>query len=151
MIGESVGIFVEGKWFLNEERIHVGDSDDAEAILTEKENISNNKKRCLVNETYSVETAIKLIKLHNKKVTQNVLENCIASASSKSLTNDPVILELRKTGSSISDKYIFVLENSDVVALSVSEIDSLVGLSESEIEFARENKENLKSILRGNF
>ena len=72
MIGESVGIFVEGKWFLNEERIHVGDSDDAEAILTEKENISNNKKRCLVNETYSVETAIKLIKLHNKKVTQNL-------------------------------------------------------------------------------
>jgi hypothetical protein len=150
-IGESVGIRTEGQWFLNEERVFIGDSDDAVSILQEKQEISNNKKVSLVEETYSVETTIKLIKIHNKKVTQNVLESCIDAASSKSLTNDSVVLELRKTGKTIDDKYVFVLENGEVAAIDRETLDSLRSWTNESIEYARQGSEQLKEVIEASY
>lgn len=149
LIGDSVAIHLGGDWFLNEERMFVSDVEDAVSVIQEKENTKNSKKLTLVNETYSVEAAIKLIKIYNNRITQNVLESCIDAASSKSLTNNEAVLEIRKLGSTVCDKYIFVLENQDIVALAKDEVDLLKRLDDETIQRGRQSAEELKEILRG--
>jgi len=120
----SAVINIADQWYLNEENIFVSEEDSAIDLLEEKINTTVLKQKSLIEESYSVEQAIKLVKKHNNKVTHGLLESCLSIALSKSITNRSDVLDLRKTGSTIANKYIFQI-GEDVVALSESDIEVL--------------------------
>jgi hypothetical protein len=138
-------IFLEDQWFLNEEKIFVSEEDSALRVASAKINSLNNKKKALIDESYSVEQTIKIIKKHNNKVTRNLLESCLTLALSKSITNRADVLELRKFGSTIANKYIFEI-NQELVALSESDMDTLQGLSDDVVQQCS-NSDDLYNIL----
>lgn len=118
----SAVINIADAWYLNEENIFISEEDSALDILEERIDNINTKKQAILDESFSVEQTIKIIKKHNNKVTHDLLESCLSLALSKSITNRPDVLDLRKTGLTIADKYIFVIG------------EEMVGLSESDIE-----------------
>lgn len=141
---------IEGSWYLNEEQVYVDSFDDAVSVIKEK--IENNKEKynSLIDESYSVEQALKIVRKYNNKVSQTILENCIETASSKQLTNDPAVLELRLEDTNlIADKYMFILDNKDVVALSGSDLLMLEKFDDELLQYGKQSAENLKQILRG--
>ena len=52
---------IEGSWYLNEEQVYIDSFDDAVSVIKEK--IENNKEKynSLIDESYSVEQAIKIV------------------------------------------------------------------------------------------
>lgn len=120
----SAVINIADQWYLNEENIFVCEEDSALDILEEKITNVELKKQALVEESYGVEQAIKLVKKYNNKVTHGLLESCLSLALSKSITNRPDVLELRMQGANVADKYIFQI-GEELVALSVSDIDTI--------------------------
>lgn len=152
VIGNDVCMHIDGQWYLNEEHIYVDSFDDAVSVIKEKVEHNKEKYRYLIEESYSEEQAIKVVKRHNNKVSQTILENCIETASSKQLTNNPIVLELRSQDTNtLADKYLFVLENKEVVALSDNEMLILEKFDDELVEYGKQSAENLKQILRGTY
>lgn len=150
VIGEDVCTCIDDSWYLNEENIYVDSFDDAVSIIKEKIEHNKEKYNSLIDESYSVEQAIKIVRKYNNKVSQTILENCIETASSKQLTNDPAVLELRLEDTNlVADKYMFILENNDVVALSNTELLVLEKFDDELLQYGKQSAENLKQILRG--
>lgn len=147
--GNDVCSFVDSNWYLNEERVYVGSLDEAHDVLEGKIEARKAQLSSLQEEIYETEQAIKIIKQHNDKITDGILENCISCASSKELTNNPAVIELRKTGSSIANKYVFVLENNDIVALGERELEVLKLFDDELIHYGRQSADQLKEILEG--
>lgn len=148
--GDDVCSFVDNSWYLNEEKVYVDGFDDAVAAINEK--IKNYKEKIsgLVEDNYSIEQVFKIVKKYNTKVSQTVLENCIAAASSKQLTNDRIVLELRKQDNNLAnDKYLFVLENNEVVALNDTDMLMLEKFDEELLAYGKQSADNLKQIFRG--
>lgn len=131
-ISGSAVINIDNKWYLNEENIFISEEDSALDILAEKINCIKEKRTAILEEDYSVEQAIKLVKRYHNKVTHNILESCLSLALSKSITNRPDVLDLRKTGTTLADKFIFQI-GEELVALSESEIESLKQMSDEQI------------------
>ena len=129
----SAVINIADQWYLNEEHIFICEEDSALDILEEKITNIELKKRALVEESYSVEQAIKLVKKYNNKVTHGLLESCLSLALSKSITNRPDVLELRTHGATVANKYIFQV-GEELVALSLSDLDVLRSTSDEIIE-----------------
>lgn len=150
IIGEDVCTCLDGSWYLNEEEIYFDSFDDAVSVIKEKIEHNKEKYKSLIDESYSVEQAIKIVRKYNNKVSQTILENCIETASSKKLTNDPAALELRLEDTNlVADKYMFILENNDVVALSDTELLMLEKFDDELLQYGKQSAENLKQILRG--
>ena len=150
VIGEDICACVDGSWYLNEEEIYFDSFDDAVSVIKEKIDHNKEKYKSLIDESYSVEQAIKIVRKYNNKVSQTILENCIETASSKQLTNDPAVLELRLEDTNlVADKYMFILENNDVVALSDTELLVLEKFDDELLQYGKQSAENLKQILRG--
>lgn len=150
VIGEDICACVDGSWYLNEEEIYFDSFDDAVSVIKEKIEHNKEKYKSLIDESYSVEQAIKIVRKYNNKVSQTILENCIETASSKQLTNDPAVLELRLEDTNlVADKYMFILENNDVVALSDTELLVLEKFDDELLQYGKQSAENLKQILRG--
>jgi hypothetical protein len=150
IIGEDICACVDGSWYLNEEQIYFDSFDDAVSVIKEKIEHNKEKYKSLIDESYSVEQAIKIVRKYNNKVSQTILENCIETASSKRLTNDPAVLELRLEDTNlVADKYMFILENNDVVALSNTELLMLEKFDDELLQYGKQSAENLKQILRG--
>lgn len=131
-ISGSAVINIDNKWYLNEENIFISEEGSALDILAEKINCIKEKRTAILEEDYSVEQAIKLVKKYHNKVTHNILESCLSLALSKSITNRPDVLDLRKTGTTLADKFIFQI-GEELVALSESEIESLKQMSDEQI------------------
>jgi hypothetical protein len=131
-ISGSAAINLDGQWYLNEEQVFISEEDSALDILAEKINCIKEKRTAILEEDYSVEQAIKLVKRYHNKVTYNILESCLSLALSKSITNRPDVLDLRKTGTTLADKFIFQI-GEELVALSESEIESLKQMSDEQI------------------
>jgi hypothetical protein len=149
LIGDDVCIRINDAWFLNEERVYVDSLDEAHGLLTEKIEAKKKLLRSFTKEIYETEQAIKIIKQHKEKITESILSECISCASSKKLTNDTSVLELRKTGGTILNKYVFVLENNDIVAIGSRELELLKKFDEELISYGRQSAEKLKEILEG--
>lgn len=149
LIDGEVCSFVNSNWYLNEELVYISSFDDAYESLKQKIEAKKIEINSLKQEVYETEQAIKAIKQHNEKIKDNILEKCVSYASSKKLTNDPSVLELRKTGTSIANKYIFVLENNDIVALGNKEIEVLKLFDNELIDYGNKSAEQLKEILEG--
>ena len=150
IIDEDTCTFLDGSWYLNEEHIYIDSFDDAVSVIKEKIEHNKEKYKSLIDESYSVEQAIKIVRKYNHKVSQTILENCIETASSKRLTNDPAVLELRLEDTNlVADKYMFILENNDVVALSNTELLMLEKFDDELLQYGKQSAENLKQILRG--
>jgi hypothetical protein len=149
LIGEDVCIRINDSWFLNEERVYVDSLDEAHDLLKGKIEAKKKTINSLTKEIYETEQAIKIIKQHKEKITESILRDCISCASSKKLTNDTSVLELRKTGNTILNKYVFVLENNDIVAIGSRELELLKKFDEELISYGRQSAEKLKEILEG--
>jgi hypothetical protein len=149
LIDGEVCIRIDSDWYLNEERVYISSLDEAHDLLKQKIEAKKEALSSLREEIYDTKRAIVIIKQHKEKVTESILHNCISCASSKKLTNDPAVLELRMTGDSILNKYIFVLENNDIVALSEREMDLLKLFDNELLEHGKKSAENLKEILEG--
>lgn len=143
--------YVDSEWFLNEERLHLGHLDEAHDVLEQKIDSKKLQLNSLTEEIYETEQAIKHIKQHNNKITESIVDNCMLCASSKALTNDPAVLDLRKNGLSIANKYVFVLENNDIVAIGNREIDVLKLCDNELIAYGNKSAEQLKEILEGTY
>lgn len=152
VIGDNVCMHIGGQWYLNEEHVYVDSFDDAVSVIKEKVENNKEKYKSIIEETYSVEQAIKIVKRHNNKISQTILENCIETASSKQLTNNPIVLEIRSQDTNtLADKYLFVLENKEVVALSSNDMLMLEKFDDELVEYGKQSAENLKQILRGTY
>jgi hypothetical protein len=149
LIGDDVCIRINDAWFLNEERVYVDSLDEAHGLLTEKIEAKKKLLRSFTKEIYETEQAIKIIKQHKEKITESILSECISCASSKKLTNDTSVLELRKTGGTILNKYVFVLENNDIVAIGSRELELLKKFDDELVSYGRQSAEKLKEILEG--
>lgn len=148
--GSDVVINAEGSWYLNEERVYVECFDDAVSTIKEKISSYKDKTNGLLEESHSKEQVFKIAKKYNQRVSEGILENCTKTASSKQLTNDKAILELRRQDCNlINDKYIFVLESGELVALGEDELCLLEKFDQELIDHAKKNSENLKQIFRG--
>jgi len=59
-------------------------------------------------------------------------------------------LELRLEDTNlVADKYMFILENNDVVALRDTELLVLEKFDDELLQYGKQSAENLKQILRG--
>jgi hypothetical protein len=59
-------------------------------------------------------------------------------------------LELRLEDTNlVADKYMFILENNDVVALRDTELLMLEKFDDELLQYGKQSAENLKQILRG--
>lgn len=142
----SAVINIADQWYLNEENVFIG-SSDAHKVLESKVISSLAKRYALLEETYTSENAIRLIKKHYGKVTSNLLESCLGYTNSKAITNRPDVIDLRKSGSTLLNKYIFNV-NNECVALSESQVEFLKTLSDEEIELI-ENADDLLETIKG--
>lgn len=124
-----------------------GSSDESTAIREEQKEIVGTK--ITIRESFTQSQAVKAIRRHSsEKITNSLVEKCIAAASSKELTNNPFVLEMRKEDQhKINDKYIFVLENNDIIALSEEVIETIKHFSDEEIKEATQSADRLKELL----
>ncbi len=142
-------VYDDGEWYLNEEHVYVDSSDDAVSLLEQKAKSVQQRLTSLVRENFTNDQAKKAIRKYNSKISESVLEHCIEAASSKELTNKKEVLELRRLDTKmLADKYLFVLENKEVVALSEGEVYLLEMMDDELITYANQSANNLKHILR---
>lgn len=142
-------VYDDGEWYLNEEHVYIDSSDDAVSLLEQKAKSIQQRLTSLVTENFTTDQAIKAIRKYNSKVSESVLEQCIEAASSKELTNKKEVLELRRHDSfTLADKYLFVLDNKEIIALSEDEVSILESMDDELIGYAKQKADNLKHILR---
>lgn len=89
---------------------------------------------------------------HNIKVTNTLIENYKALASSNSFTIDPVVIEIRKLNNIdtlVENKIHFSLDDSSVVAISEDSIDKLNKLEDKEelVAFMKESVNNFIKVI----
>lgn len=142
-------VYDDGNWYLNEEHVYVDSSDDAVSLLEQKAKSVKQRLTVLARENFTKEQAIKAIRKYNSKISESTLENCIEAASSKELTNKKEVLELRRHDSfTLADKYLFVLDSKEIIALSEDEVSILESMDDELIGYVKKNADNLKHILR---
>lgn len=116
------------------------------------------KSRIEIYENVSnIKIASIIKKYTDVKITNQLIENYIQTASSKHFTIDPIILEMRSTNkldSEIDGKIVFKLNDGKQVALSSQTIEKLSELlnisdkKEKTIDYMKESRENFLSVMR---
>jgi hypothetical protein len=99
-----------------------------------------------------------IIRKHTEiKITNQLIEHYIHTASSKCFTVDPIILEMRitnKLDSEINGKIVFRLDDGKQVALSEQTLEKIANLlnnmeiKDQTIDFMRKSQENFLSVIR---
>lgn len=124
----------------------LGSSDDASSIKEEQSNYIQESIKILTTESFTSDQVVKSIRrLSSEKITLELVEAYKEVASSKELTNDKIVLNLRKEDTNkILGKYIFVLESGEIVAFS--DLLILESMTEDELKEGSD-VESLKKIV----
>lgn len=98
--------------------------------------------------------ALLIQEYHDEKPTNTLIESYIQLASSKIFCPDPVIIEMRKLNqfSRISEKFDFILDDNNVVALDEETLNKLNNIEESlkeeTFDFMRKSLDNFLEIIK---
>lgn len=117
-----------------------------------------NIKISLYEKSFNINIAA-LIKKHYEdiKITNQLIETYIQTASSRCFTIDPIILEMRQQNnldSEIDGKIVFVLNDGKQIAISEETIEKITNilnnsdLRDKTIDYMRESRENFLSVMR---
>lgn len=100
----------------------------------------------IVNESKIAE----LLKKHDlvEKVTDTHIKSYVSFLENKTFTLDPVILEIKKNTSELSNKYEFILDDDTRVAIDEETINRLREDKYMMVEYMRESKENFLQIIK---
>lgn len=91
-----------------------------------------------------------ILKHHNVKITDTLLEAYAELISSDSFTLDPVALEIHESNSLIVGKVKFTLDDGSVVMIDESTKDQLLSLNVDKyklVEYMKESKENFFAVI----
>ena len=116
------------------------------------------KTRVELYENISDTKVASIIRKHTEiKITNQLIEHYIHTASSKCFTVDPIILEMRMTNkldSEINGKIVFRLDDGKQVALSEQTLEKIANLlnnmeiKDQTIDFMRKSQENFLSVIK---
>lgn len=130
--------------------------EEVKSYLDVQEEASNTK--ITIYENISDTKVASIIKKYlDIKVTNQLVEQYIKTASSKCFTIDPIILEMRqnnKLDSEINGKMIFKLNDGKQIAISEETLEKITDLlnnsdiKEKTIDYMRESRENFLSVMR---
>jgi hypothetical protein len=152
IVNEEQEYFVDGikleQKFENLEEVKAYIDIQEEAFKTKVElyeNISDTKVASIIR------------KYTDTKITNQLVEHYIQTASSKCFTIDPIILEMRqsnKLDSEIDGKIVFRLNDGKQIALSEQTLEKIANLlnnlelKDQTIGYMRESRDNFLSVMR---